>query len=99
MEVATRSNLKVTVVVLNNNILGYVKYSEKLHYGKNNTSVGIFPIDYMALAQACGLQGIRVEHTGELLLALEQAHLPETLTLIEVMRSGDHPPITDFVGK
>lgn len=99
MEVAARSNLKVTTIVLNNGILGYVKCSEKLRYGKNNTSVDIFPIDHVALAQACGLQGIRVEHAEELLPALEQARLSETSTLIEVMCSGDCPPITDFVGK
>lgn len=99
MEVAARSNLKVTTIVLNNGILGYVKCSEKLRYGKNSTSVDIFPIDHVALAQACGLQGIRVEHAEELLPALEQARLSETSTLIEVMCSGDCPPITDFVGK
>ena len=66
MEVAARSNLKVTTIVLNNGILGYVKCSEKLRYGKNSTSVDIFPIDHVALAQACGLQGIRVEHAEEL---------------------------------
>ena len=99
MEVAVRSNLKVTTIVLNNGILGYVKCSEKLRYGKNSTSVDIFPIDHVALAQACGLQGIRVEHAEELLPALEQARLSETSTLIEVMCSGDCPPITDFVGK
>ena len=99
MEVAARSNLKVTTIVLNNGILGYVKCSEKLRYGKNSTSVDIFPIDHVALAQACGLQGIRVEHAEELLPALEQARLSESSTLIEVMCSGDCPPITDFVGK
>lgn len=99
MEVAARSNLKVTLIVLNNGILGYVKCSEKLRYGKNSTSVDIFPIDHVALARACGLQGIRVEHAEELLPALEQARLSETSTLIEVMCSGDCPPITDFVGK
>lgn len=99
MEVAARSNLKVTTIVLNNGILGYVKCSEKLRYGKNSTSVDIFPIDHVALAQACGLQGIRVEHAEELLPALEQARLSEMSTLIEVMCSGDCPPITDFVGK
>ena len=99
MEVAARSNLKVTTIVLNNGILGYVKCSEKLRYGKNSTSVDIFPIDHVVLAQACGLQGIRVEHAEELLPALEQARLSETSTLIEVMCSGDCPPITDFVGK
>lgn len=56
MEVAARSNLKVTLIVLNNGILGYVKCSEKLRYGKNSTSVDIFPIDHVALA---GLAGFR----------------------------------------
>lgn len=46
-----------------------------------------------------GFRGIRVEHAEELLPALEQARLSETSTLIEVMCSGDCPPITDFVGK
>ena len=34
MEVAARSNLKVTTIVLNNGILGYVKCSEKLQIGR-----------------------------------------------------------------
>lgn len=41
MEVAARSNLKVTLIVLNNGILGCVVF--QLRYGKNSTSVDIFP--------------------------------------------------------
>lgn len=99
MEVAVRLGLKVTLIVLNNGVLGYVKCSEKLRYGKNSTSVDIAPIDHAALARACGFRGIRIDHAAELPPALEQARASEASTLIEVMSSGDCPPITDFLGK
>ncbi len=99
MEVAVRSRLKVTLIVLNNGVLGYVKCSEKLRYGKNSTSVDMSPIDHVALARACGFKGIRVEEAVGLLPALEQARASETSVLIEVKCSCDCPPITDFVGR
>lgn len=99
MEVAVRSRLKVTLIVLNNGVLGYVKCSEKLRYGKNSTSVDMSPIDHAALARACGFKGIRVEEAAGLLPALVQARASETSVLIEVKCSCDCPPITDFVGR
>ena len=49
MEVAVREKLKVTLIVLSNDVLGYVKASEMLRYGKNSTSVD--PLDQTGLFQ------------------------------------------------
>lgn len=99
IEVAVREKLKITLIVLNNGVLGYVKCSEKLRYGKNSTSVTIAPIDHTLVAKACGLEGIRATTPAELQSALVRANASETSTLIEVMCTDDCPPITDFVGK
>ena len=99
IEVAKRENLKVTIIVLNNGVLGYVRTTEFLRYGKNSTSITISPIDHTLVAKACGMESIRVETFEELQLALDRARTARGSVLIDVLCTPDAPPITDFVGK
>lgn len=99
MEVAVREKLKVTMVILNNDVLGYVKTSEMLRYGKNSTSVFMAHIDHVALAKACGFEAVHVETTEELEAALKLAAASEKPFLIEAKCTDNCPPITDFVGR
>jgi acetolactate synthase-1/2/3 large subunit len=99
LETARRMTLKVTLIVLNNQILGYQMLAEDIKFGAH-TSAGCFgPVAHAASAQACGLSGIRVEEADDIGAALETALASEHTTLVDVMTDPQaHPPITSFEG-
>lgn len=96
METAVRSRIPLTVILLNNGVLGYCLHSERLRYGRNSSAITFGPVDHAAIARACGMHGVRVHTPAELEAALDGAGAAPLL--IEVMTDDDCPPITDFVG-
>jgi acetolactate synthase-1/2/3 large subunit len=98
LETARRMGLAVTLMVLNNQILGYQKHAESLRFGMHTDAVHFEPVDHAAIARACGLPGIRVERADEIGPALDEALANQSqTTLIDVMTDPDaHPPITLF---
>ncbi len=99
LEVAVREKLKVTLIILSNSVLGYVKTTEKMNFGKNSSAVFMAPIDHVAIARACGFEAAHADTPEELESALRQAAGQDKPFLIEVRCTDDCPPITDFVGR
>ena len=77
-------DLPVTVVVFNNSTLGMVKL-EMLVDGLPDFGVDVPQARYAAIAQAAGLQGIRVEKPQELEAAYEAALSHRGPSLVEVV--------------
>lgn len=97
LETAVRMNLKVTLIVINNGILGFQKHAENLKYGAHTSAVDFAPVDHAAVARACGCVGIRVEDPAEIGAALEQARAAKTTALIEVLCDQNaFPPLTFY---
>ena len=87
----------VTLIVLNNQILGYQKHAEDVKFGAHTDAVFFEPVDHAAVARACGLTGIRVERADAIAAALDEALANDHTTLIDVLCDPDaHPPITGF---
>uniref|UniRef100_UPI0035699C42 acetolactate synthase catalytic subunit n=1 Tax=Roseovarius sp. TaxID=1486281 RepID=UPI0035699C42 len=61
LETARRMGLGVTLIVLNNQILGYQKHAEKVIWGDHSDVVNFDPVDHAPIARACGVEGVRVE--------------------------------------
>ena len=100
IETSRRMNLPVVVVVLNNQILGYQKHAELSLFGAYTDVVHFQPVDHAAIAQACGVNGIRVERADQLAAALETALRSNVLTVIDVVTDERaYPPVTSFTGK
>ena len=57
-----RLELPVTVLVLNNGILGYQKHAEEVRFGEHTIAVNFAAVDHAAIARACGVEGVRVEN-------------------------------------
>ena len=95
LETAVREELPVTIIVLNNSILGFQKHSE-LHQFKSHTTATQFgSVDHAALARACGVTGHRVADVAALRDALQDANERRGPTLIDVITSDRaYPPIT-----
>jgi acetolactate synthase-1/2/3 large subunit len=99
LETAVRERLPVTVVLLNNSILGFQKHAELVQFGDHTSAIGFVPVDHTKVAEAVGARAVRVTTPAELEPALREALGSEYVTLVEVITSPDaHPPITAWEG-
>lgn len=97
LETAARMNLKVTLLVLNNGILGYQKHAENVKFRSHTSAVHFAPVDHAAIARACGCNGVRIEDPARLAGALQEARASSRTTLIELMTDENaYPPITFY---
>lgn len=97
LETARRESLAVTLVVLNNGILGFQKHAENLKFGSHTTAVDFANVDHAAIARACGCIGVRIEDPQELGAALDAAAKADRITLIDVICDPDaFPPLTMY---
>ncbi|QEK90775.1 acetolactate synthase catalytic subunit [Achromobacter insolitus] len=100
LETARRMGIKVTLVVINNGILGFQKHAENVKFGTHTSAVHFHPVDHAAVARAAGCLGVRIEAPADLAGALREARRAELTTLIEVMCDENaFPPITFFTAE
>jgi len=100
LETAKRMGIKVTLIVLNNQILGYQWHAEDVLYGNHTDACQLGPVDHAAVARACGCNGIRVEEPGTLGSALRTAAKSDVTTVVDVVIDPRaYPPITLYEGK
>lgn len=100
LEMLVRMKLPVTVVVLNNQILGYQKDAENSIFGAHTDACYFASVDHAAIARACGCVGLRVETAGEIGGALEEAFASGRPALVDCLVDPEaRPPITSFEGK
>ncbi|MGH9159320.1 MAG: thiamine pyrophosphate-dependent enzyme, partial [Vicinamibacteraceae bacterium] len=66
-ELATcvRYKLPVKIVVVKNNTLGQIKWEQMVFLGNPEYGCDLQPIDFAAVARACGVEGFRVEDPHE----------------------------------
>lgn len=99
LETAVRIGIKVTVVVLNNRVLGYQKDAETAKFGRYTSSGHLGHVDHAAIARACGGHGEIVESARDLDAAFDRAAISSTMALIDVLTDpGAHPPISLYDG-
>jgi acetolactate synthase-1/2/3 large subunit len=100
LETARRHGINVVVTVLNNQSLAYQKHAEDVLFGAHTSAVELGPVDHAAIARACGLEGVRVEHPHDYRPTLEEALKAEHATVIDVLVDPDaYPPVTAFENK
>ncbi len=99
METAVRSDVPVTVVVLNNGVLGYQKDAEKVKFGRYTSSAHLRQVDHALIARAVGAQGRRVMDPRDLDAALAEAAKAPMLNLLDIITDpGAHPPVSLYEG-
>jgi acetolactate synthase I/II/III large subunit len=97
LETARRMGLAVTLIILNNQILGYQKHAETKKFGAYTDAVDFEPVDHAAVARACGLVGVRVDTPDRIGTALDEALASDQTVLIDVITDPNAaPPITAF---
>ncbi len=99
LETLRRLKLPVSVIVLNNGILGYQKHAEDVIFGEHTIAVDFTEVDHAAIARACGVNGVRVAKGEDVGPALDAAFASYAPTLIEVITDpAAYPPITFYSG-
>jgi acetolactate synthase-1/2/3 large subunit len=92
-ELATvkQNDIKVNIIIMNNQYLGMVRQWQELLYDKRYSYTclackdGTYFPDFLKLADAYGLEGVRVEKPDEVAGALEQARKADATFLIEML--------------
>ncbi len=94
-ELATlvQHELPVTVVVLNNSSLGWIRWYRRIAFGRGYEAEDFPPTSFAAIAAAYGLTAERVEDPAELDGALDRAHAAEGPSLVEVVSDAWQTPI------
>lgn len=94
METSIREKLPVTLILLNNSILGFQKHSEVFQFGQHTSAIDFAPVNHTAIADAVGARSYRVDDPEQIATALENSLDSEVITLIEIITDPDaHPPI------
>jgi len=97
LETAKRHGLPVTIVVLNNGVLGFQINAEESRFGTHTEVCHFGDIDHVAIARACGCDGRTVATAGELRQALAAAADAKAPFVIDVKTDPKaFPPITAF---
>jgi acetolactate synthase-1/2/3 large subunit len=97
LETLRRLQLPVTVVVLNNGILGFQKHAEDTKFGDHTIACDFAEVDHAAIARACGIAGVRVERGEDVGPALDAAFASGQPALIEVVTDPEgRPPINMY---
>lgn len=97
LETARRQGIKVVVAVMNNAVLGYQKHAEDAGLGRHTAVCDFAPVDHAAIAEACGVKGIRVERAEDIAAAIAAALAAPGSVVIDIIADPNAlPPVTVF---
>src|SRR5690606_31722039 len=84
-ELATcaQENIKVNIAIINNGYLGMVRQWQEFFYGGRYVATPIKSPDFVKLAEAHGLAGVRVTRRDEVRAAVEQARANAETTVVD----------------
>jgi pyruvate dehydrogenase (quinone) len=90
---AAKYDLNVKIIVIKNNSLGQIKWEQMGFLGNPEYGCELHPIDFAAVAQACGVRGFTVDDPnlcGEILRSALETPGP---ALVEALVDGNEPPL------
>ncbi len=97
LETTRRHGIKVVIAVMNNGVLGYQKHAEDAGLGRHTNVCDFVSVDHAAIAEACGVRGIRVERAQDIAGAIQQSFAAEGSVLLDIIADPDAmPPVTAF---
>ena len=86
--------LPVTIVVLNNRSLGWIRWYRRINFGRGWENEDFGDVAFADVARAFGLRGERVTETGQLAAALRSAAEGPGPTLVDVVTEVWQTPIS-----
>jgi len=94
-ELATiaKYRLPVKVIVIKNNVLGMIKWEQLAFEGNPQYGVQLQPIDFAAVARACGVPGYSVDEPKLVRAVLHEAFHHDGPALVEALVDPNEPPL------
>src|SRR5665213_2619717 len=94
-EIATlvKYKLRVTVVVIKNNVLGQIKWEQMILEGNPEFGVELQPIDFAMVANACGVRGFTIERPEDAEGVLREALAHKGPTVVQAVVDPNEPPM------
>jgi acetolactate synthase-1/2/3 large subunit len=80
---AAQEGVKVNVAIINNGFLGMVRQWQEFFYERRYAATPLRSPDFVKLAEAHGLMGLRVEKRGELVDAVQKAREAEGTVVMD----------------
>src|SRR5204862_1732162 len=90
---AVKYKLPIKDVIINNNTLGQIKWEQKVFLGNPEFGCELQPIDFAAVARACGAQGFTVEDPARCGAVVEQALATPGPVVVEALVDPFEPPL------
>ncbi len=97
-ELATlaQQGMNVTVVVLNNSAMGWIKWEQAVFWDGKFVSTDLSDVNFAVVAQGMGLVGVNVADPSELRDALSQALNSDRPTLVDVRTAVNEAAVPKF---
>jgi acetolactate synthase-1/2/3 large subunit len=83
LSTAAQEGIKVNIAIINNGYLGMVRQWQEFFYDKNYAGTPMKAPDFLKIADAHGLAGIRVEQRADVKAAFEKARATEGTVVID----------------
>jgi pyruvate dehydrogenase (quinone) len=94
-ELATvaKYRLPIKIVVFKNNSLGEIKWEQLVMEGNPTFGVDLHPIDFAAVARACGIQGYTLDRPSDAEAVMREAFAEPGAALVEAVIDPNEPPM------
>jgi pyruvate dehydrogenase (quinone) len=94
-ELATvaKYRLPIKVLVFKNNSLGEIKWEQLVMEGNPTFGVDLQPIEFAAVARACGIRGYTVERPADAAAVMREAFAQPDAALVEAIVDPNEPPM------
>jgi pyruvate dehydrogenase (quinone)/pyruvate oxidase len=92
-------DLPVKLVVMRNNVLGLIKWEQMAFLGNPQYGVELAPVDFVKVAEACGLRGVRIEDPGRVGEQMNEAISAPGPAVIEAIVDPNDMPMTPTINK
>jgi pyruvate dehydrogenase (quinone) len=86
-------DLPVKVVIVKNNTLGQIKWEQMVFLGNPEYGCDLHPIDFAAVARACGGSGLTIEDPAQCGASLDQALATPGPVVVEAVVDPFEPPM------
>jgi pyruvate dehydrogenase (quinone) len=98
-ELATiaKYKLPIKILVFKNNVLGEIKWEQLAMEGNPSFGVELQPIDFAAVARACGLRAYTLERAGDADAVMREAFAQPDAALVEAVIDPNEPPMPGHI--
>ncbi len=90
---AVKYRLPVKIFVVKNDTLGMIKWEQMVFLGNPEYGCELQPIDFAAVARACGAAGLRLEEPSDCAAIIDQALATPGPVLVEAIVDPYEPPM------